>query len=161
MSAIGSYVLISRTKFAECLELVRNVHSETTGKWVLKKTRVVGMEEFKEAWSKAVITEVDFDCSGYVLGNYLDAQKVVNNIELVDEQSEVMTVLAKVFTAGFLFEQSISLPDLPSQQLLEFCREEYADEAAGMLEALNGAHAFFERGLGEITAENLVVFLIQ
>jgi hypothetical protein len=32
MSAIGSYSIMSRTDFEECLDLASRVHTETTGK---------------------------------------------------------------------------------------------------------------------------------
>ena len=109
-----------------------------------------------------MVQEVDFDYSGYVIGNYLDAQGTINGVAPIDEQSEVASALSKVFTAGFAFEAPVSLPDLPQEKLLTFCREEYGEnDAAGMMEAINAAHAFYHRGLGEITPEHLVVFLIQ
>ena len=162
MSAIGSYALVTRTGFQACLALARQVRSETTGKWMFKKSRVAGIEEFRKAWHAAVVQEVDFDYSGYVIGNYLDAQNTVNRVRLIDEQSEVAKTLSKVFTAGFPFEAPVSLPDLPQEELLAFCREEYGeDDAAGMLEAINAAHSFYQHGLEAITPEHLVVFIIE
>jgi hypothetical protein len=162
MSAIGSYVVINRTKFAECLELARHIHSETSGKWMFKRTQVVGLEEFGEAWKQAVLKEANFEYSGYVVGNYLDAQKAVNSIDLVDQQSEVMTVLCKAFLAAFVFEEPMTLPVLQPQELLEFCREEYGDDdSQSAVEAITAAGEFYRQGLEEITNDLLVVFLIQ
>lgn len=162
MSAIGSYAVVSRTGFRTCFELADKVGSETTGRWMFKKSRVVGIEEFREAWRAAVVQEVNFDYSGYVIGNYLDAQDAVNGVVPIDEQSGVANALSKVFTAAFAFEAPVSFPDLPPEKLLTFCQEEYGEnDAAGMVEAINAAHAFYQRGLGEITPEHLVVFIIQ
>lgn len=104
MSAIGSYAVVTRTGFRSCLALAGQIRLETTGKWVFKKSRVVGIEEFREAWRAAVVGEVDFDYSGYVIGNYLDAQGTVNGVVLIDEQSDVAGTLSKVFTAAFAFD---------------------------------------------------------
>ena len=129
---------------------------------MFKRAQVVGLDEFREAWQQVVLRDVTFEYSGYVIGNYLDAQKAVNNIDLVDEQSEVMTVLCKAFLAAFVFEQQITLPVLQPQQLLEFCREEYGvDDSESAVEAITAAHDFYRRGLEEIKDAQLVVFLIQ
>jgi hypothetical protein len=77
MSAIGSYAVLRRRNFAACLEHTRQIRSESSGKWFFKKTAVVGVNEFKQAWQTALVEEVNFDYSGYVLGNYLDAQLAV------------------------------------------------------------------------------------
>ncbi len=74
MSAIGSYSVLDRSDVADCLARARAVRSETAGRWIFKQTRVHGMEEFRRAWRAAVRKRVDFEYSGYVLGNYLDAQ---------------------------------------------------------------------------------------
>ena len=161
MSAVGSYALLDRKGWPGCLADARNVRPETTGKWLWKRTDVVGVEEFKARWRAAVVREVGFDYSGYVLGNYLLAQEVINETRLVDEESEESRMLSKVFTAAFPFEAPIPLPDLPPEKLLAFCREEYGEDADGMTEAINAAHAFYRRGLAEITSEQLVVFLIN
>ena len=108
-----------------------------------------------------MVREVDFAHSGYVLGNYVDAQQAINGIQLVDEQSEGARALSKIFTAASLFDAPVSLPDLPAERLLAFCREEYGVDAAEMIEALTAAHLFYQRGLAEITPEHLVVFVIS
>src|SRR4051794_30590647 len=85
VSAIGSYEVLNRGQFAACLDLARNIRTETTGKW-FRKSQIVGAAEFEEAWRSSVLKTVGFDDSGYVLGNYLDAQLVINQTRLVDEQ---------------------------------------------------------------------------
>ena len=161
MSAIGSYAVVRRHNFAACLDHARKIRSESSGKWLFKKTVVVGVSEFEQAWRSAVAEEVDFDYSGYVLGNYLDAQQTVNQIQLVDEQSEAATTLCKVFTAAFPFEERVTLPELASEPLLVFCQQEYGDDAQEAVEALRAAHLFYQKGLGNISSENLVVFIIR
>lgn len=161
MSAIGSYEVVNRTRFAECLALARNVRTETTGKWIFKNTRTVGVEEFNDAWRAAVLKRADFDYSGYVIGDYLDAQLEVNDLSLHDEESEVGQTLSRVFTDAFVFDSARPLPELAEQKLQEFCRSEFEEEADEMVEAIRAAHAFYERGFGEITPENLVVFIIR
>ena len=161
MSAIGSYQVIVRKEFPGCLALARKVHPETSGKWIFKQTQLVGREAFEKAWRAALVRVVDFDYSGYVIGNYLDAQELINGLKVMAEQSEAGESLSKVFTAAFPFEEQIQLPGLPQDKLLAFCREEYGDDAAVMVEAINAAHSFYHRGLDEITAENLVVFVIN
>jgi hypothetical protein len=161
MSAIGTYEVLSRSKFDECLKLARNIRTETTGKWIFRQTKATGRDEFIAAWNASVSKRVDFDYSGYVLGQYLEAQSVINRTVLFDEESELGRTLAKVFTAAFVFDTSLSLPDLPANELAACCAEEYGDDGPAMVEAINAAHAFLARGLTEITPENLVVFVIR
>src|SRR6266498_2993022 len=101
MSAIGNYTVLMRGGVPGCLALARSVHTQATGRWIFKQTQVIGIEEFRRAWGAAVVREVDFDYSGYVLGNYVDAQQAINGIQLVDEQSEEARALTKIFTAAF------------------------------------------------------------
>jgi hypothetical protein len=161
MSAIGSYVVMRRSDLLGCVALAQDVRTETTGKWIFKQTQELGHEEFRRAWQAGVVREVDFGYSGYVLGNYLDAQQAVNGTELFDEQSEMGKVLAKVFTAAFVFDAPVSLPAMAGEPLLAFCREEYGADAQGMAEAIIAAGEFYRRGLAEITPEHLVVFVIS
>ncbi len=161
MSAIGSYAVLMRGELRGCLALTQSVRAQTTGRWIFKQTQVIGIEEFRRAWRAAVVREVDFDHSGYVLGNYVDAQQAINGIQLIDEQSEGARALSRIFTAAFLFDAPVSLPDLPAERLLAFCRKEYGGDAAEMIEALTAAHLFYQRGLAEITPEHLVVFVIS
>jgi hypothetical protein len=161
MSAIGSYVVMRRSDLPGCIALAQNIRTETTGKWIFKQTQEVGHDEFYRAWKAGVVREADFEYSGYALGNYLDAQEAVNGAQLFDEQSETGQVLAKVFTAAFVFDAPVSLPAMAGEPLLEFCREEYGADAQGMAEAITAADEFYRRGLAEITPEHLVVFVIS
>ena len=161
MSAIGSYAVLTRHQFPLCLSRAREVRTESRGKWPFKKAEVVGVDEFKKAWQAALVEEVSFDHSGYVLGNYVDAQHAVNRIHLVNEQSEEARVLNNVFTAAFPFHEVVVPPELASEPLLAFCKDEYGDDARSMVEALAAAHLFYRRGLNSITLENLVVFIIR
>ena len=161
MSAIGDYFVVSRSAYAKCLELARDIHSETTGKWLFKKTQVVGVEEFHREWQQSVLEEVGFSYSGYVIGNYLDAQDVLNGSGF-DEQTEEAKTLAKLFTAAFPFHEQVTFPELEPTRLLEFCRYECGeDDGAQLAAAVNAAHEFFKEGLKKITPENLVVFTIR
>jgi hypothetical protein len=162
MSAIGSYAVVRREAWPECLSRARNVHKEKTGWWIFKQEQVVGTEEFRKTWQAALVREVTFDYSGYVIGNYLDAQQEVNGVQLYDEETEIARALNKAFTAAFVFDRVVALPDLPKERLLKYCQDECGeDEAAEMAEAVTAAHAFFERGFGEITPQQVVVFIIQ
>jgi hypothetical protein len=161
MSAIGSYEILKRSEFANCFELARNIRTETTGKWFLKNTRVSGRTEFLEAWRASILKQVDFDYSGYVLGQYLDAQLEINQARLFDEDSEPARILGSVFTAIFVFEEPLTLPELPVDKLQAFCRDEYGEEGPEIIEPFKAAHNFYARGLKEITPENLVVFVIR
>jgi hypothetical protein len=161
MSAIGSYAVVRRHNFTACLNHARNIRSESSGKWLFKKTVVVGISEFEQAWRSAIVEEVHFDYSGYVLGNYLDAQQAVNQIQLADEHSEVANTLCKVFTAAFPFEKPVTLPELAPEPLLVFCQQEYGNDAPGMVGALGAAHLLYQKGLSNISSENLVVFIIR
>ena len=161
MSAIGSYEVLNRGQFPVCVGLARNVRTETTGKWIFRKTRIFGMKEFEQAWRASLVQTVDFEYSGYVLGNYLDAQLAINSTRLIDEHSETARLLSMVFTAGFVFEEPLPLPTLAEQKLHDFCQTEYGKDAPGMIEAITAAHSFYTRGLREITSVNLVVFVIR
>jgi len=143
------------------MDLARQVRSETTGKWIFKSSRVVGLDEFTAAWSAAVRKVVHFEYSGYALGNYIDAQEAVNVARLVDEQSEMSKTLSRVFTAGFAFDARVTLPELPADRLEAFCRDEYGADAAEAVPAIMAAEAFYKQGLAEITPATLVVFIIR
>jgi hypothetical protein len=91
----------------------------------------------------------------------LDAQHAINGTQLIDEQSEIARIFSSVFTAAFPFEAPVRLPDLAPERLLAFCNEEYGTDGSGMVEALEAAHAFYRRGIAEVTPEQLVVFVIS
>ena len=160
MSAIGDYFVVSRSAYARCLDLAREVRSETTGKWLFRKTQVVGVEEFQRQWQQSALEEVGFSYSGYVIGNYLDAQEVLNRSGF-DEESEEAKTLCKVFTAAFPFHEPVTFPEISPDKLLEFCRDEYGDDGPKLAEAVNAAHEFFKEGLTKVSPENLVVFTIR
>ena len=161
MSAIGTYDVMNRRKFDECLKAARTVRQETTGIWMFKRTKSSGLTEFQAKWEASVSKEVDFDYSGYALGQYLDAQRAINDRILFDDESEVAGILANVFTAAFVFDRHVTLPTLADNKLNDYCRDEFAEDAPAMAEAITAAHAFYEQGLQEITPENLVVFVIS
>ena len=162
MSAIGSYAVLKRSEWPTCLARARDVRSETSGAGIFKRQRSVGREAFAEAWQKALVREVPLEYSGYIVGNYLDAQDATNGTHYVDGLAEAERALSQVFTAGFVFDAPVSFPDLDRDRLLAFCRSEYGDDdAAGMVEAIEAAHTFYGRGMAEITAEHLVVFVIR
>jgi len=161
MSAIGTYEVLTRDGFAASLEAARNVDTETTGKWIFKTAKEKGRDAFDAAWQAALVECVDFDYSGYVLGNYLDAQYEINGLRLFDEESESAQALSRVFTAAFIFESPRTLPDLPGDKLEAFCRAEYPTDGLELIEPLQAAHAFYARGLSAITNANLVVFVIR
>jgi hypothetical protein len=161
MSAIGSYEVLTREGFAASLEAARNVRTEISGKWIFKTTEEKGREAFDAVWRASLVERVDFDYSGYVLGNYLDAQYEVNGLRLFDEESEPALALSKVFTAAFIFESPRTLPDLPVEKLEAFCRAEYNEAGPELIEPFQAAHTFYARGLSAITNANLVVFVIR
>ena len=162
MSAIGSYAVIRRSEWPACLARARDIRTETTGRWVFTQTREVGREAFATAWQAALVREEPFDQSGYAIGNYLDAQDAVNGTHYLDAQHDVEHALGRVFTAGFMFDAPEAFPDLDRDRLLAFCQSEYGDEeAAGMVEAIGAAAAFYRKGMAEVTPEHLVVFVIR
>jgi hypothetical protein len=160
MSAIGSYAVLRRKAFSECVERAKNIRKETRGWWIFKNPVVVGMEEFKAAWAAALVEEASFGYSGYVIGNYIDAQEHVNSLPNRYERTETALALTKAFTAAFPFEEKETFPELPPEKLLAWCREEYGKDADNMAEAIAAAHAFYKEGLAKITPETVVVFLI-
>jgi hypothetical protein len=161
MSAIGSYEVLRRVTFADCLAAARGVRPEPTGTSIFKKAEGKALDEFQARWTSSVIERVDFEYSGYVLGNYLDAQQEINQLQLFDEESEEATTLNKVFTAAFVFHRAVPLPEMPDDKLEAFCRHEYDADGADLLEPLRAAHEFYARGLDAITPDNLVVFVIR
>lgn len=160
MSAIGSYELLHRRQFEDCLVRARQVCTRTTGKWIFRKTRTVGVREFEDAWRAAVVRSVDFDYSGYVLGHYVDAQIAINHVSLGADDADSQA-LSRVFTGVFIFRTGMSFPDLPQDQLQVFCRTEYGEDAGMAAEAIRAAHAFYTRGLAEITPDTVVAFVIR
>ena len=160
MSAIGSYAVLRRAAFPACVERAKNIRKETRGRWIFKNPVVVGMEEFKAAWAEALVEEASFGYSGYVVGNYIDAQEHVNSVANRYERTEAALALTKAFTAAFPFEEKETFPELPQEQLRAWCREEYGKDADSMAGAITAAHAFYQEGLAKITSETVVVFLI-
>jgi hypothetical protein len=160
MSAIGSYAVLRRAGFPECVERAKNIRKEMRGRWIFKSPVVVGMEEFKAAWAEALVEKADFGYSGYVIGNYIDAQDHVNSVPNRYERTETALALTKAFTAAFPFEEKETLPELPQEKLLAWCREEYGKDAQNMAAAITAAHTFYQEGLAKITPETVVVFLI-
>ena len=160
MSAIGSYAVLRREAFPECVERARHIRKETRGRWIFKSPVVAGMEEFKAAWAGALVEEASFGYSGYVIGNYLDAQEHVNSLPNRYERTETALALTKAYTAAFPFEEKETFPELPQEKLAAWCREEYGEDAQNMAEAITAAHTFYKEGLAKITPETVVVFLI-
>lgn len=161
MSAIGTYEVLNRSDFQRCLDAARSIRTETSGTWLFKTTRTVGASEFTELWQASTRKQVVFEYSGYVLGNYLDAQQAINQAEVVDEQSEVSVTLAKAFTAAFVFDTPVSFRDFTADELNAYCRDEYGEDGAELLEPMRAAYHFLEQGIAEITDETLVVFVIN
>jgi hypothetical protein len=62
------------------VRLAADVRTDVTGKWIFKKPVTRGRDAFNAAWAAALVEEVDFEYSGYVLGDYLDAQERVNGV---------------------------------------------------------------------------------
>ena len=93
MSAIGSYVVLRREGFSECVRLAADVRKEVTGKWIFKKPVTRGRDEFNAAWAAALVEEVDFEYSGYVLGDYLDAQERVNGVRTGEREQSAAALL--------------------------------------------------------------------
>jgi hypothetical protein len=127
---------------------------------MFRKTRTVGVREFEDAWRAAVVRTVDFDYSGYVLAHYVDAQLAINHVSLGEDDADTH-VLSQVFMGVFIFRTRMSFPDLPQDQLQVFCRTEYREDAGMAAEALRAAHAFYTRGVAEITPDTLVAFVIR
>jgi hypothetical protein len=63
--------------------------------------------------------------------------------------------------AALVFDRHVTLATLADNRLNDYCRDEFAEDAAAMAEAITAAHAFYEQGLQEITPQNLVVFVIS
>ncbi len=69
MSAIGSYAVLTRAAWLNCVGLAQKVRNETTGRWIFQRTQTIGQEEFRQAWRAAMVREADFDepSAGYSL----------------------------------------------------------------------------------------------
>jgi hypothetical protein len=108
MSAIGSYAVPRREGFRECVRLAADVRAEVSGKWIFQKQVTRGRDEFNAAWVSALVEEeAHFEYSGYVLGNYLDAQEQVNGVPAGElERSPTAVALHRVFTAAIPFEDT-------------------------------------------------------
>jgi hypothetical protein len=163
MSALGSYAVLRRERFAECVRLAADVRTEVTGKWIFRQQVTRGREKFNAAWGGALVEEAPFDYSGYVLGNYLDAQEHVNGFPSgAVERSAAAVALNKVFTAAFPFEQAPQpFPALEEAKLRAFCESEYGGDAGGMVEAIRAAHEFYRAGLARLSEAHVVLFVIR
>jgi hypothetical protein len=163
MSAIGSFVVLRREGFGECVRLAGEVRRETSGKWIFRKQVTRGRDAFEHAWRSALVEDVPFDYSGYVLGNYLDAQAQVNGVPSGElESSPAALALNKVFTGAIPFEEPPRpFPVLEEQGLLAFCQSEYGVDAGGLREAILAAHEFYRVGLARLSDAHVVVFVIR
>lgn len=162
MSAIGSCVILRRQGYAECRELASEIRTETSGKWVFKKSFVRGFAEFRQAWEQNVVEEKLFGFSGYLIGWYLDAQEVINGRDLYDQQTDAVKQLSRAFTSAFPFEHRVKFPELPQVELLKFVINEFGPtDAEGMTEALQEAHRFYLKGMQKIDDQHMVVFIIN
>lgn len=162
MSAIGSYVRMTRQDLDRCLDLAGRVRTETSGKWFWKKTLELGRDEFENAWNAALLEEVDFDHSGYALSDYFTAQEEINNLTDHPFDSPQGRVLSSIFTAGFPVTTPTTFPSLPESKLRAFCSEEYGPEdAANMYSALMAAHEFYGRGIAALRPGEAVVFIVS
>lgn len=159
MSAIGSCVILNRPGFEVCLTLARDINTEPDKS---ESSEGKTVEEFHRNWNNHIVEEIIFDHSGYVLGNYIDAQSVVNGLETVGTDAEAADLLAKIFFAGFPFDSSFFFPDLPIDKLQQFCQDEYGeDDAPAMTEAITAAHEFYRQNLLKVTADTVAVFVIS
>jgi hypothetical protein len=162
MSAIGSVVIVRRDAFAKCVLLASAVRTERKGWGPFKKVVTHGQDTFDKAWEAAVIDERDFAYSGYVLGNYLDAQRAISGLATKElEESDAARALCKVFTAAMPFEKVIPLPELPQQALHDFCVAEYRADADGMVTAIQAADAFYRSTLERVSIDQIAVFIIS
>lgn len=162
MSTIGSCVILNRSGFEYCLELARNIKSGPQKPVSSEPSNGMVVEDFHRNWNSHIVEEITFDYSGYALGNYIDAQGVINGIETFGDDTEAAELLAKIFMAGFPFERPVDFPDLPDDKLEQFCREEFGtDDAQAMTEAIYAAHEFYRQGLLKVTTETVAVFVIS
>ena len=163
MSAIGTYAVLRREGFRECVRLASEVRKEVSGKWIFQKQVTRGLEEFHAAWKGALVEEADFEYSGYVLGNYLDAQEQVNGVEARElERSPAALALSKVFTAAIPFTHTPApFPLLEEPPLRAFCESEYGSDSDNMYQAILAAHEFYGRGLTRVSERHVVTFVIR
>ena len=163
MSAIGSYVVLRREGFRECIRLAADVRKEVTGKWIFKKPVTRGRDEFNAAWAAALVEEVDFEYSGYVLGDYLDAQERLNGVRTEErEQSAAALLMNKLFTAAIPFEETPApFPAIEEQALHEFCQDQYGNDVDSMYQAIQAAHEFYGRGLARLSEAHVVMFVMR
>jgi hypothetical protein len=157
MSAIGSYAVLRREGFRECVRLAADVRTEVSGKWIFQRQLTHGRDEFNAAWAAALVEEVHFEYSGYILGNYLDTQEQVNGVRTGElERSPAAVALHKVFTAAIPFgDTPVPFPVFEEQTLRAFCRREYGDDADGMYQAIQAAHEFYGRGLARVSESHV------
>jgi hypothetical protein len=162
LSAIGSVVILERDDFAQCVRLAGAIRTERKGWGPFKSTVTLGREAFDQAWHAAIVSETDFAFSGYVLGDYLTAQKAVNGFATEQlEESAAARALNKVFTAAIPIEQPIVFPGLQDQPLRDFSATEYGGDADGMFEAIQGADEFYRRAMERLGPDHVAIFLIR
>jgi hypothetical protein len=139
------------------------MRTEVTGKWIFKKPVTRGRDEFNAAWAAALVEEVDFEYSGYVLGDYLDAQGTSQRRpnrgtgavrgSPVDEQA--------VHSRHTFEERPAPFPAIEEQALHAFCQDEYGGDADSLYQAIQAAHEFYRRGLARLSETHVVMFVIR
>jgi hypothetical protein len=146
------------TDLARCAELAAQATGDRTFRWPWQARTETGLERFGREWDAAVLEEVVFDGSGYVLGSYFLAQAALNHFADPFDAAESAD-FAKVFTAAWPVRTQLSLPELDAGALRQFCAAEWSDDPQ-MYEAVMQAHSFFKAGLGRVTEDEAVVFII-
>lgn len=159
MSAIGSYVRLKESDLARCLQLATSATPHRPFRWPWQARAESSLEAFEGEWTSAVLEEVVFDESGYLLASYFLAQAALNHVTDPFDSVEGK-ILAKVFTGGVPVRDPRAFPELPTGALEAFCRSEWGDEGEGMAEGIAAAHAFFNAGISLATRDEPTVFII-
>src|SRR5262249_22643359 len=160
VSAIGSCVRMKTSDLDRCLALAGGITPPQKSRWPWQKKLDTGRDAFVREWAAAVLEEMVFDGSGYLLASYFLAQNEMNGLtDPFDEPEGLM--LAKVFTAAFPVRVPHSLPALEPNALAAFCNKEWGDNGPGKCEGITRVDAFLKAGISRIDDNHSVVFIIS
>ena len=131
-----------RDTVARCLGLARNVRTESTGKWIFRKSRVIGLPEFREAWRAPYCAE------SISTTQATSWETIWTPKERATRRSSSMSSRRwREYSPACSRRRSFSTRRVrcrisPRKKLHAFCGAEYGTDAPGMIEAIRARIRF-------------------
>jgi hypothetical protein len=160
MSAIGSYVVLRREGFRECVRVAADVRTEATGKWIFKKPVTRGRDEFNAAWTATLVEEVGF----WICARRLSRRsRTVNGVRTGErERSAAALTLNKLFAAAIPFEETPApFPAMEEQTLRALARANTETTLIACIRRSKPRMNSAAAGLARLSETHVVTFVIR